>query len=1144
MLACMNGRSLGPFQLVERIGMGGMGEVWRASHASQGVPVAVKILSPTAAKDEEFVRAFKNEVRAVAALHHPHIVTVLDYGQVPDGPSAGAPYLVMELVDSGSLATRRGRLQWPELRTVLLALLDALAHAHARGLVHRDLKAQNVLVSSDRGVVLTDFGLAHLLDRAQDLTHVRGGTPAYMSPEQIEGRWRDFGPWTDLYAFGCLATALATGQGPFGKRPAAETLMAHLREEPRPLVPTTPVPRGFESWVRTLLAKEPERRFRRAADAAWALLQLREPEGRRAAPRRVDPEEPTRIEADTNPIAFRHALGNTLPPWSPQEDAGRIPPMAADWRRAELHDNAPDLRGVGLGLYGLRAIPLAGREAERDRIWAALRRVHATREPAAVLLHGPAGTGKSRLAHSMAARAHEVGAASVLGAGHGPWSAPMDGLVAMATAALGCGGLDHDAVQQRVGAHLASHGADDPLERSALVDLLSDRGPGKESRADAKRNERLALITRLLGRFAAERPLMVVLDDVQWSADAIDLVAAALSRPSSEPFPVLFVLTAQDEALAETRREGYRLLALQAVPGVDRVEIGPLTGRAWKDLVRTLLGLSGDLARKVEARAGGNPLFAVHLVGDWVQRGLLRPGPKGFELAPGAHVDLPDALHDVWSRRVEQVLDGLAPAAGEALEIASALGPTVNDAEWRVACGLAGVEAPEGLGDRLISRRLARAEPAGWSFVHGMLRESVDRRARTGGRTERWHRACASVVEEARARGRRGLGMRLARHLAEAGDIGAALTPMLEAATDARDTDAYDLAHAVLDEREGLLRRGQIGRDDPRWGEGQALRADVLRLEGRYAEAWDLARATEADARRFGWDEVLPEALAVQGHVARQQGDLKDSERLISRARALYERLGRPRGIATATNTLGIVMKRLGRLDEAWALQMQAKAIFTGLGDRFGVASCIREQADVALQRGDLDTAEGLCLVAMRHFTELGGRGGAAYLHNSLGQIAVLRKDLDGAVAEYEKARQMYDEIGSPQAAIPAANLGSIHAQRGEWAPARSRLSEAIRRYESLGWSSYAAAARAELLNVLARTADWTTWDVTMTALGIGGDRVPADRESLDALASASEAARQAGHADRARVAWGLAADVARRSGNAELAAAFPPRVD
>jgi tetratricopeptide (TPR) repeat protein len=1138
----MNGRSLGPFQLVERIGMGGMGQVWRASHASQGVPVAVKILSPTAAKDDEFVQAFKNEVRAVAALHHPHIVTVLDYGQVPDGPSAGAPYLVMELVDSGSLGTRRGRLRWPELRTVLLALLDALAHAHARGLVHRDLKAQNVLVSSSRGVVLTDFGLAHLLDRAQDLTHVRGGTPAYMSPEQIEGRWRDFGPWTDLYAFGCLATALATGHGPFGKRPPAETLMAHLREEPPPLAPTTPVPRGFESWVRTLLAKQPERRFRRAADAAWALLQLREPEGRRAGPRRVDPEEPTRIETDTNPVAFRHTLGNTLPPWSPQEDAGRIPPMPADWRRAELHETAPELRGVGLGLYGLRAIPLAGREAERDRIWAALRQVHETREPVAVVMHGPAGTGKSRLAHSMAARAHEVGAATVLTATHGPWSAPLDGLVAMLTAAMGCGGLERGAVQERIDAWGASLGADDPLERSALVDLLSDRGPGKDSRADTKRNERLALISRLLGRFAAERPLMVVLDDVQWSADAIDLVSAVLSR--ADPIPVLFVLTVQDEALAETRREGYRLLALQGLPRVERVEVGPLTGRAWKDLVRTLLGLTGDLARKVEARAGGNPLFAVHLVGDWVQRGLLRPGPKGFELAPGAHVDLPDALHDVWSRRVEQVLEGLPPAAEHALEIASALGPAVNDAEWRAACAIAGVDVPEGLADRLISRRLARAEAAGWSFVHGMLRESVDRRARGGSRTERWHRACAAVVEEARKQGRRGLGMRLARHLAEAGEADAAVGPMLDAAVEARDTDAYDLAHAVLDEREALLRRGEIGRDDARWGEGQAIRADVLRLEGRYAEAWDLARAAEADARRFGWDEVLPEALAVQGHVARQQGDLKDSEKLISRARALYERLGRPRGVATTTNTLGIVMKRLGRLDEAWALQMQAKALFVKLGDRLGVASCIREQADVALQRGDLDTAEGLCLVAMRHFTELGGRGGAAYLHNSLGQIAVLREDLDGAVAEYEQARQMYDEIGSPQGAIPAANLGSIHARRGEWAQARSRLSEAIRRYESLGWSSYAAAARAELLNVLARTADWTTWDFTMTALGIGGDRLPADRDALDALASASAAAREAGHAERARVAWGLAADVARRSGIAELVAAFPPRVD
>lgn len=198
---------VGPFSLLAPIGSGGMGQVWAADHVDSGRRVAVKVLTELRATDRRFRRAFRNEARAVAALSHPHIVGIHDVGEIDEEASrasanrlvAGAPYLVMEFVGGGTLSDRRGLVGWAELRAILNTLLDALAHAHARGVVHRDLKPGNVLVGQGaQGLKLGDFGLAKSMARegltVETTGNAVGGTPAYMAPEQFSGTSRDVGP--------------------------------------------------------------------------------------------------------------------------------------------------------------------------------------------------------------------------------------------------------------------------------------------------------------------------------------------------------------------------------------------------------------------------------------------------------------------------------------------------------------------------------------------------------------------------------------------------------------------------------------------------------------------------------------------------------------------------------------------------------------------------------------------------------------------------------------------------------------------------------------------------------------------------------------------------------------------------------------
>ncbi len=275
--------ALGPFDLHAPVARGGTAEVWQAIHRTQGMPVAVKVVTIDLVDERAFRARFAREVQSMAQLRHPAVARIFDYGEVDPALSRAsqgrlpvrASWLAMEWLGGGSLDVATVY-EWPVLRATLLTLLDALAHAHAHAVIHLDLKPDNVLLA-ERGPVLTDFGLAFSSATRQSFRdHQVFGTPGYMAPEQIHSQWRDFGPWTDLYALGCLAYELVCGHVPHGAGDPGPLplMMAHVTEPLPPPDARMALPAGFHPWLTRLLARDPAERFRFAADAAVALLAL------------------------------------------------------------------------------------------------------------------------------------------------------------------------------------------------------------------------------------------------------------------------------------------------------------------------------------------------------------------------------------------------------------------------------------------------------------------------------------------------------------------------------------------------------------------------------------------------------------------------------------------------------------------------------------------------------------------------------------------------------------------------------------------------------------------------------------------------------------------------------------------------------
>lgn len=320
------GQQIGPYQVINQIGKGGMATVYKAYHAAVDRYVAIKIISNQLVENTEFLKRFQQEARLIARLEHPHILPIHDFGETD-----GVPYMVMRYLESGTLKERlkASPLTLPETDRIFSQLADALQYAHENGVIHRDIKPSNVMLDKRGSVFLTDFGVAKMLEGSSNLTATGAvtGTPDYMSPEQAQGLKVD--GRSDVYSLGIVLFEMLTGRVPFEAETPLAVLFKQIQEPPPPLSVIRPdLPYQLEPVLLKALTKNPADRFANMEEFhdAW-----------RRAISAILQEAPTAPSLAVSP--------------QPEEEKPAVPPPAAPTARKRF----PWL-GLAAGLLGLFAI--------------------------------------------------------------------------------------------------------------------------------------------------------------------------------------------------------------------------------------------------------------------------------------------------------------------------------------------------------------------------------------------------------------------------------------------------------------------------------------------------------------------------------------------------------------------------------------------------------------------------------------------------------------------------------------------------------------------------------------------------------------------------------------------------------------------
>lgn len=1169
---------LEPFELVDYVGEGTMGRVYRGVHPQSGVDVAVKVMTSELAREAHFRRGFRREVQAMAQLTHPAVAAVYDLGEI-DPETAdraegllpeGSPWLAMEYVEGISVSKLPESWGWHRLQWVLLEVLDALAHSHAVGVIHRDLKPSNILVQGlERGVSnvkIVDFGVARILDpdreaEQHDIEERIAGTPKYMAPEQLLGQRRRQGPWTDLYAVGCLAWALLTGAPPFDEDEVEAIFESHLKAPLPEFNPRLGVPEGLERWLASMLQKDPYRRFRRAADASHALLELTGL-ARTSEPEMQSSELSSPDLRSTIDVALEETAAGETPPEF-QFDSGQfdaemlrgegtkavrewsLPPIPEKWRHPKDEGRFRQLRGAGLGLFGLRRIPVVDRGEERTNLWGEFTDSAEQERPKMVVLHGPMGSGKNRLAGWLVQRAHEVGTAYTFHARHSERGNPRDGLGAMLARRFRCVGMAPYKVVdrlERIFEFLGVSGSEAYHDIRGLAQLMG--AEGEPRRGFESPGERYRAIVRLLEHLGRLRASVLWLQDVHYGAESLAFAEHVIGREADDPLPVTVVATVADDVLNREDEMGEIFGALQSREGVEFVEVGALDLEAQRQFVEQLLGLEPSTADEVARRTEGNPMFAVQLIQDWVEREKLALTSEGFAIPDESEPEVPDDIRELWRQRIDDALEGVPDdqesAAREAIEVVAALGTGVTHREWRTIAERRQLAARGALLDEMFRHGLVERRDDGWSFAHGLLRETIEHEVRQQGEWSRRQEECADLLLALHDLSTPGIPGRVAEHLEEAGELESALHYYNTAAQRSLDAAEFEEARRLIQNQRRLI-------DELDAGPGRfEVRFQVARgeLQGQIGEPNDALEWAERGvelARKGSWEVELGSALRLRASLRREMGRLDGALRDAREALDLFATNANKLGLARSNYILGRIHQVRGDIDEAEARYTDALDWYRQLGDVSMEALTICELGYLATAREEYERARGRLEQSLEVAREVGNRNVAAKSWNRLGEVARFEQDREEARRCYRKAEELFQAPRHRH--VANLNLAFVELADGEYTAAESYLTLLEKSFERSG--IHYPQVMIGLSCCDAAEGEWEAWDEDFDAGVASLEESGMAHADIPWLAEKSgKLCRYSGEIGRAKRAFALAAYQWANLGDTETASAIKSLID
>ena len=1053
---------IGPYHQLTSLGRGGMGIVYRAEHSQTQKPVAIKTVR---VPNQKMLSSIRREIHLLASMRHPGIVQILD-----QGVHQGLPWYAMELLDGVALRHLLDRSsQHPSRATIEVAtavdltrrLCRPLAYLHGEGLVHRDLKPDNIMVQPDGQPVLVDFGLASRFSNplSREQLEIEGGvmgTALYMAPEQIKGEPLD--ARTDLYALGCILYELVTGKPPFMAERLDDLLQLHLEQPPAfPPEPDPQLPLSLKELILSLLKKQRQHRPGYATEVAAAL------------PGREEGEEPSSGLPEVRPYLYRPRL--------------------------------------------------SGRRSILEQLTEALLRTQ--RGPGELLLvGGESGVGKTRLLADFGQHSAREGRLVLPGQCLERGGHPLEGLRGpirvLADLCRERGSVETERLFGSGGSLLARY-------EPALADLpgFDRREPPLDLPPSAVRRRLFQALAESLATVAREWPLLLLLDDLQW-ADELTLGFLRFLTTPESPARQRGWLTVgayrQEESVD-------RLAPLLELDGVDPLTLDRLAKENVAEVIGDMLALTPPprpLVQLLSQHSEGNPLFVAEYLRAAMTEGFLSRTPggrwqinspiSGQTVGVLSQLSLPHSIYQLVGRR----LSHLSPSARKLVDAAAVLGrSSPRPLLWRVA-GLPLSQLFEATNELLNFQLMEETRTDHLRFAHDKLREVAHQELGPTQRREGHHTA-AKEIEKLFGSEAREWAASLGFHWEAAQNLPAARRSYLLAARVATEQFAFDeaerlyrclLALEPVPPHQSRIAHRELAMNvyEPRGrfslAEAECRRAlehcstpadsverarllshlgKLCRIQGRREEAGRALQeavsllfpetavkitpgegagniAASVKANVLGEMAILHH---VRGQVGEAEAHYRQALQLLSGAgpepHHSRERSNKPASTlrkdeGRILSNLGILCQEQGRVDEAQALYQEALQIQRAEGNRRIEGTILGNLANLHRKLGHLDEAAGLyqqALVVKREVEDWEGVG------FNLGNLANLHREQTRpqlARSHYEEALRIAREIGNRRLEeIILGNLASFHYEQGRPVLARKFLHQALDLASTLG---------------------------------------------------------------------------------------------